>query len=112
MQRLWDRQSYSSVSTHRSRIPRLLRNAQTWNPRRLLSLPHLFVAIWALVLLWGERWAFKSAIEACEWGKWERWVGSSYSVNEDRERCVLMNGIIAKGRNAAPSGLHRGSATH
>lgn len=76
IQRLWDTQSYSSISTHQSRIPRPLRNAQRWNLRRLLNLPHLLVAIWALLLLWGERWVFKSALEACEWGTWERWVSS------------------------------------
>lgn len=76
MQRLWDRQSYESISTHPSKIPRVLRRAQSdWNVRRLLSLPHLLVVVWALVLLWGERWVFQSSIEACEWRKWERWVG-------------------------------------
>lgn len=45
-----------------------------WNPRRLMSLPHLLVALWALLLLWGERWVFERAVEACEWETWERWV--------------------------------------
>ena len=74
VQRVWDRQNHNSVSTHGLRIPRSFRNAQRWNPKRLLSLPHLFVAVWVLLLLWGERWVFESAVQACEWERWERWV--------------------------------------
>ncbi len=74
-QRFWDRQSYGSVSPHASKIPRSLRNARRWNLKRLLNLPHLFVAIWALLLFWGERWVFQSAVQACGWRKWEKWVG-------------------------------------
>lgn len=43
--------------------------------RRVLSFPHLLVAVWVVVLLWGERWVFRSKVESCEWGKWESWVG-------------------------------------
>jgi hypothetical protein len=75
IQRLWDRQSYSAVSTQQSKVPRSLRQIpQRWNVRRLLSLPHLLVAVWALLLLWGERWVFRSSVNECEWGNWERWV--------------------------------------
>jgi hypothetical protein len=77
VQRIWDRHSYSAVSTHSSRIPRLS-NAQRWNSRRLVSLPHIFVVIWALVLLWGERWVFESAVQACRWENWERWVSRGF----------------------------------
>lgn len=108
VQRLWDRQSYSSVSTHGSRIPRSLRNAQRWNPRRLLSLPHLFVLLWLVLLLWGERWAFERAVSACEWRKWESWVSITLGMKEDE---TLMRRCTAKRSNAASSGLHRGSAT-
>jgi hypothetical protein len=75
MQRLWDRQNYSSVSTGQKKLPLSLRQvSKGWNARRLLSLPHLLIAFWLLLLLWGERWVFQSSIKACEWGKWERWV--------------------------------------
>lgn len=82
MQRLFNRQSQSSVSTQQtSPLPRALRQAQrSWLPRRLLSLPHLFVGIWVLVLLWGERWVFQSSVDQCEWGNWERWV--SFQLSE------------------------------
>ena len=77
IQRLWDRNSYAAVSTKESRIPRGLRHwTERWHPRRLLNLPHLLVLVWLLVLLWGERWVFESAIKTCEWGRWERWVSS------------------------------------
>jgi len=81
MHRLWnnarERQAYNPISTspHASRIAKGLMEVRNWHPRRLLSLPHLFVAVWLVLLLWGERWVFQSSIEACGWGKWERWVG-------------------------------------
>ncbi|KAK3500593.1 calcineurin-like phosphoesterase-domain-containing protein [Neurospora crassa] len=50
---------------------RRLRMNLTYN--RLFSFPHLLVAAWIVVLLWGERWVFHSAVEECEWEKWERW---------------------------------------
>ena len=49
--------------------------------RRLLSLPHAFVLLWVVVLLWGERWVFRSAIEACKWEGWERWVSSAMEMS-------------------------------
>ncbi|PBP19872.1 cdc1-like protein [Diplocarpon rosae] len=76
MQRLWnstlaDRPSYASLSTStpKSQAARLSR----WDPRPLLSLPHLFVLVWVLALLWGERWVFRSHVDSCDWGLWERW---------------------------------------
>ncbi|KAL8302076.1 hypothetical protein RB597_002451 [Gaeumannomyces tritici] len=41
--------------------------------RRLLSFPHLMVAMWLLVLLWGERWVFGTKVEQCRWDRWEKW---------------------------------------
>ncbi|KAK4105387.1 hypothetical protein N658DRAFT_563834 [Parathielavia hyrcaniae] len=40
---------------------------------RLLSFPHLVVAAWVVVLLWGERWTFHSKVETCHWSNWENW---------------------------------------
>jgi hypothetical protein len=75
MQRIWDRQSHSSISTSQSRIPRALRQvSQNWHLRRLLSLPHILIVLWALLLLWGERWVFENRIKACQWENWEKWV--------------------------------------
>lgn len=42
--------------------------------RRLLSFPHALVAVWLLLLLWGERWVFHSRVESCHWSSWENWV--------------------------------------
>lgn len=41
---------------------------------RLLSVPHLLVAIAMIMLLWGERWVFRSTVERCHWSDWENWV--------------------------------------
>ncbi|PSR88474.1 putative frost protein [Coniella lustricola] len=40
---------------------------------RLVSFPHVLVAVWMLVLLWGERWVFHTAVESCSWDNWENW---------------------------------------
>ncbi|KAK4132300.1 hypothetical protein BT67DRAFT_457420 [Trichocladium antarcticum] len=48
-----------------------LRQNLTYN--RLLSFPHLLVAVWVVVMLWGERWAFHSKVEDCHWSNWENW---------------------------------------
>lgn len=45
--------------------------------RRLSSFPHLMVVIWAVVLLWGERWIFHTKVESCHWSNWEKWVMTS-----------------------------------
>jgi hypothetical protein len=49
-----------------------LRQNLTYN--RLCSVPHLLVAVWVVVLLWGERWVFHSKVESCHWSNWESWV--------------------------------------
>ncbi|KAF3764395.1 hypothetical protein M406DRAFT_291465 [Cryphonectria parasitica EP155] len=41
--------------------------------RRLFSFPHVLVAIWLLVLMWGERWVFHTTVERCAWENWEEW---------------------------------------
>lgn len=43
-------------------------------PRRLFSFPHFLVAVWIVILLWGERWMFDSKVETCSWDHWEKWV--------------------------------------
>lgn len=43
-------------------------------PRRLLSIPHLLVAMWMVVMLWGERWKFTGSVQSCDWDHWEKWV--------------------------------------
>ncbi|KAG9752537.1 hypothetical protein KCU84_g15695, partial [Aureobasidium melanogenum] len=41
--------------------------------RRLLRLPTAIFLLWFFVLLWGERTAFSSNIDACKWDQWEKW---------------------------------------
>ncbi|KAL1839519.1 hypothetical protein VTJ49DRAFT_1421 [Mycothermus thermophilus] len=40
---------------------------------RLLAFPHVLVAVWFILLLWGERWAFHSKVQRCRWSSWEKW---------------------------------------
>jgi len=40
----------------------------------LFSVRRLVEAAWVVVLWWGERRVFQSAIEACQWDRWEDWV--------------------------------------
>lgn len=47
-------------------------------PHRVVSVPHLLVAAWVLVLLRGERWVFGWAVEECRWEGWERWVSGDW----------------------------------
>lgn len=48
--------------------------------RRLLSFPHMLVVLWMLVMLWGERWTFKSQVQNCDWDHWEDWVSLQTSL--------------------------------
>jgi hypothetical protein len=61
-------------------LPTTLRNARRAARRPTLrsfvNVPNGFIAVWFLLLMWGERWAFHSAIKQCRWENWERWVGS------------------------------------
>ncbi|KAK1755041.1 calcineurin-like phosphoesterase-domain-containing protein [Echria macrotheca] len=50
---------------------RQLRRNLTFN--RLFSFPHLLVALWMFVMLWGERWTFHTKVESCHWDNWEKW---------------------------------------
>lgn len=57
-------------------MPRRMWNSRrTFTRRHIINLPNLLVVLWILVLLWGEKWVFQSSIEACDWSRWERWVG-------------------------------------
>lgn len=41
---------------------------------RLFSFPHVLVILWAVVLMWGERWVYHTTVEKCHWSNWEKWV--------------------------------------
>lgn len=47
---------------------------------RLLSFPHVLVAVWVLMMLWGERWVFHTTVERCAWQNWEKWVSKHFSA--------------------------------
>ncbi|KAL2154442.1 hypothetical protein VTH82DRAFT_3118 [Thermothelomyces myriococcoides] len=69
--RFWrERGRHLTYATLRSMAYRLRLNL-TYN--RLFSFPHLLVAAWVILLLWGERWVFHSKVESCHWRNWENW---------------------------------------
>ncbi|KAF2627959.1 hypothetical protein BU25DRAFT_340748 [Macroventuria anomochaeta] len=41
--------------------------------KRLFSLANALVAIWWVVVYWGERGAFNGAVGSCNWDAWENW---------------------------------------
>ena len=45
--------------------------------RQLLTVVLLLQVVWVYTLYWGERSIYSSAIEACDWRYWERWVYTS-----------------------------------
>ncbi|KAK3996429.1 putative cell division control protein [Cladorrhinum sp. PSN332] len=53
------------------------RTRQNLAYNRVFSVPHLFVIVWVVVLLWGERWVFHSSVEDCHWSNWENWTAGA-----------------------------------
>jgi hypothetical protein len=45
-----------------------------WSFKQLFSLVNVLIVLWWVVLYWGERGTFNSAIDSCSWNSWERWV--------------------------------------
>jgi hypothetical protein len=69
-------------------------------PRRLFSFPHLLVACWIVILLWGERWVFDSKVDSCDWENWEDWVRHIRRLSAPAE--ALLTTSVAQ-RHKAPS---------
>ncbi|KAH7086773.1 hypothetical protein FB567DRAFT_496278 [Paraphoma chrysanthemicola] len=44
-----------------------------WSFKRLFTLVNALVLVWWVVLYWGERGTFNSAIASCDWDSWEKW---------------------------------------
>lgn len=49
--------------------------------KRLLQAPTILIALWAIVLWWGERYVFNSHVARCQWEKWEAWVGAACYID-------------------------------
>lgn len=67
-----------------------LRRNLAW--RRLFSFPHVLVAVWVLVMLWGERWVFHTTVERCAWENWEKWVRGHllrFRVRVEADLCLF-----------------------
>ncbi|CAN9347632.1 unnamed protein product [Alternaria alternata] len=45
----------------------------SWSFKRLFTLVRALVLLWWVVLYWGERGVFNSAVESCNWDNWENW---------------------------------------
>lgn len=41
--------------------------------RQIITIPNILISLWLLVLFWGERWTFWTAIRDCDWQSWEQW---------------------------------------
>jgi len=52
-----------------------------WSFKRLFTLVNGLVLLWWVVLYWGERGIFNSAVESCNWDKWEDWVRLSLVIS-------------------------------
>ena len=52
-----------------------------WSLRSFLTLVNALIVVWWAVLSWGERGTFNSAVESCNWDKWEKWVCKDSSKN-------------------------------
>ncbi|KAK5467625.1 hypothetical protein LTS15_000598 [Exophiala xenobiotica] len=46
--------------------------------RRIWNLPCALVLIWALVLVWGERFVFDTSVKQCLWQEWESWPAHAH----------------------------------
>lgn len=80
LQSILVRTNHTIAESTTLRIPRTGQEARhRFNLRALLNLPNTFVLLWIFVLLWGERWVYAWSINACQWGKWERWVSLNFS---------------------------------
>ncbi|KAK3939693.1 hypothetical protein QBC46DRAFT_315368 [Diplogelasinospora grovesii] len=69
--RFWNERGRHMVVAAMVFSARRLRQNLAWH--RLFSFPHLLVAFWVVLLLWGERWVFHSKVEKCRWSNWEQW---------------------------------------
>ena len=45
-----------------------------WSFKRFFTLVNALVLLWWVVLYWGERGIFNSAVDSCSWDRWENWV--------------------------------------
>jgi hypothetical protein len=52
-----------------------------WSFRQLFTLVKALVLLWWVVLYWGERGVFNSAVESCNWDKWESWVRTHFEIS-------------------------------
>jgi len=75
LQRFWNARGKRATIAFLLEVTHQLRRNLAW--RRLSSFPHLLVIVWAVVLLWGERWIFHTKVESCHWSNWEKWVMNS-----------------------------------
>ena len=103
-------------------LARRLRRNLTY--RRIFSFPHLLVAIWVVVLLWGERWVFHSKVEDCHWTNWENWVRplpppllvlplcSRAGRQTSKQTGLTCRASTASWRRPPPPCPDRGPATH
>ncbi len=111
--RFWRERGRRMVVASASSAVYRLRQNLTYN--RLVSFPHLLVAVWMFVLLWGERRAFHSKVESCHWSNWEHWVcrasPRAWGGSVDANLGSHVSSPPAHNRTASPSSPTRSSST-
>lgn len=115
LQHLWNTRGKRATLAFLYELAHQLRRNLTL--RRLSSFPHLLVVIWALVLLWGERWIFHTKVESCHWSNWEKWVITSPSsrrrhpTKQPQEADYRLLSLAIR-CHASPSDLRRGPSAN
>lgn len=68
-------QAWAQLRRHRSWRPLQRRKGQSWQSKalELLSIRNAVRLSWVLLVWWGERTVFESAIRECAWENWEDW---------------------------------------
>lgn len=68
--------TYYGYYTNRSWQPHQRRRGagKSWSVKDVMSIRNLVRMMWVLLVWWGERRVFNTAIRNCAWGNWEEWV--------------------------------------
>lgn len=74
---LWKFNIYRNRYTNRNWRPLQQRRrgaGKSWSVRDAMGVRNLVRVLWVLVVWWGERRVFNTAIQNCSWENWEEWV--------------------------------------
>ena len=78
-----------------------------WSGRKALSLVNVLIAVWFVLLYWGERRVYQSSVHQCQWDAWEDWV----CVPAARSTCSSSASRAMQGHITSSSSPTRNSST-